>query len=132
MDATYENVIQQSVKQILSQRKKQNKLDAHILHYRIKTQVMQTQFPLEYSKFKEQVQFSFIPLTRYLQRGKKRIYIEQNGEIQSEAVEKRFQVNMVVSVKNNQQKTQFYRYKVILNRNTIVDVFQVSLLENMA
>ena len=128
LDYSNEEAIPKDVQQILSRRKKQNKLDAQILHYRIRTQVTQDTFPLEYSTFKEQVQFSFIPLTRYLQRGKKRIYTEQNGEINSEAVEKRFQVNMVVSVKNNLQKTQFYRYKVILNRNTIVDVFRAETI----
>ena len=132
LDYANEANLPKAVRQIFSKRKKQNKQDAHILHYRIKSQVMHTPFPLGYSKFKEQVQFSFIPLTRYLQRGKKRIYTEQDGEIHSEAVEKRFQISMVISMKQNNQPAQFYRYKVIVNRNTIVDLLQAEIPENLS
>ncbi len=115
------------VSNILKRRHSQNKIDAEVLHYGIHTRVTQKEFLTGYSTIQEQVNISLAPFARYLERGKAKIYKEQDGKISNDSVERRYQINMILAIKNGKEETKYARYKVTMNRSTIVDVSQSDL-----
>ncbi|MCE9685627.1 hypothetical protein LZP73_05275 [Shewanella sp. AS16] len=114
--------IPKAVAEILKQRHSQNKLDAEILHYGISTKVTQNEFQAGYSSMQEQVNFSLVPFARYLERGKAKIYKEVEGRISNESVERRYQINLIVMLREAKGEPQFARYKITMNRSAIVDI----------
>ena len=116
-----------TVSSILKQRHSQNKLDAEVLHYGIHTRVTQKEFLTGYTSIQEQVNISLAPFARYLERGKAKIYKEQDGKISNDSVERRYQINMILAIKNGKEETKYARYKVTMNRSTIVDVSKSGL-----
>ncbi|GGI98901.1 hypothetical protein GCM10007978_40870 [Shewanella hanedai] len=116
-----------TVSNILKRRHSQNKIDAEVLHYGIHTRVTQKEFLTGYSTIQEQVNISLAPFARYLERGKAKIYKEQDGKISNDSVERRYQINMILAIKNGKEETKYARYKVTMNRSTIVDVSQSDL-----
>lgn len=116
-----------TVSGILKRRHSQNKLDAEVLHYGIHTRVTQKEFLTGYTSIQEQVNISLAPFARYLERGKAKIYKEQDGKISNDSVERRYQINMILAIKNGKEETKYARYKVTMNRSTIVDVSQSDL-----
>lgn len=115
------------VSEILKRRHSQNKLDAEVLHYGIHTRVTQKDFLAGYTTIQEQVNFSLAPFARYLERGKAKIYKEQDGKISNDSVERRYQINMILAVRDEKDEVQYARYKITMNRSTIVDVSQSDL-----
>ncbi|MGS0727253.1 hypothetical protein ACVBKF_13735, partial [Shewanella sp. 0m-11] len=115
------------VSQILTQRHSQNKIDAEILHYGIHTRVSQKDFLAGYSTIQEQVNFSFAPFARNLERGKDRIYKEQDGKISNESVERRYQVNLILALRDGKQVPQYARYKITMNRSAIIEITESDL-----
>ncbi|TCN79521.1 hypothetical protein [Shewanella fodinae] len=112
----------EAVQEILRRRHSQNKVEAEILHYGISTKVEDTDFLSGYNTIQEQVVFSLVPFARYLERGKDKIYSEENGVISSEAVERRYQVNLVVVCHKEKQPPQYARFKITMNWSQIVDL----------
>ncbi|MFQ6370855.1 hypothetical protein [Shewanella sp. YIC-542] len=120
-----------AVQDILRQRHSQNKVEAEVLHYGIDTKVEDTEFLSGYNTIQEQVVFSLVPFVRYLERGKDKIYSENQGEITAETVERRYQVNLVVACRQEKQPTQYARFKITLNRSKIVDVSLSDIPDNL-
>ncbi|MCK8044728.1 hypothetical protein MSG37_07520 [Shewanella sp. 1CM18E] len=123
-----------TVAEILTKRHSQNKVDAEILHYGIQTRVSQKDFLSGYSTIQEQVNFSFVPFARNLERGKDKIYKEHDGKISNESVERRYQVNLVLVLKEGKQAQQYARYKITMNRSAIIEITESDLpsgVENM-
>ncbi|MEC4728210.1 hypothetical protein HWQ46_21985 [Shewanella sp. D64] len=116
-----------TVSGILKRRHSQNKLDTEVLHYGIHTRVTQKEFLTGYTSIQEQVNISLAPFARYLERGKAKIYKEQDGKISNDSVERRYQINLILAIKNGKEETKYARYKVTMNRSTIVDVSQSDL-----
>ncbi|SQH75425.1 conserved protein of unknown function [Shewanella benthica] len=120
------------VAEILKRRHRQNKLDAEVLHYGIHTRVTQKEFLAGYTSIQEQVNFSLAPFARHLERGKAKIYKEQEGKISNDSVERRYQINLILAVKDGKDAVQYARYKITMNRSTIIDISQSELPEGIA
>ncbi|WP_065188222.1 hypothetical protein [Shewanella woodyi] len=116
---------------ILKRRHSQNKLDAEVLHYGIHTRVTQKEFLTGYTSIQEQVNFSLVPFARYLERGKAKIYKESDGKISNDSVERRYQINMILALKSGKGETEYARYKVTMNRSTIIDISQSDIPEGI-
>lgn len=110
------------VSEILKHRHSQNKVDSEILHYKIATRVNQAEFQAGYSTIQEQVSFSFVPFARYLERGKAKIYKELEGKVSHESVERRYQVNLILVLREGREPPQYTRYKITMNRSSIIEI----------
>jgi hypothetical protein len=115
------------VDEILNRRHSQNKVDADILHYGISSRISQKDFLAGYSTIQEQVNFSLVPFARYLERGKAKIYKEADGKISNDSVERRYQINLVLMLREGRNPPQFARYKITMNRSNIVDISESQL-----
>ncbi|MGL4615440.1 MAG: hypothetical protein ACRCVV_16370, partial [Shewanella sp.] len=120
-----------AVSDILQHRHSQNKIDTEILHYKIATRVSQGEFQAGYSTIQEQVSFSFVPFARYLERGKAKIFKESDGKVSHESVERRYQVNLILVLRNGREPAQYSRYKITMNRSTIIEITQRKLPESL-
>ena len=115
------------VSSILKARHNQNRLESQVLFYRLQSRVRADQFPEGYKEIKEQVQISLLPFTQYLHKGKAKLYSEQNGEIEAQSVERRYQINLIMAEKRNDSQKVFRRFKITLNRERIVDITETEL-----
>ncbi len=115
------------VSSILNARQRQNRIESQVLFYRLKSHVKAEHFPDGYQEIKEQVQFSLLPFTQYLHKGKAKIYSEQFGQIATETVERRYQVNLVMAEKHNGSEKTYRRFKITLNRERIVNITEAEL-----
>ncbi|MGL5390985.1 MAG: hypothetical protein ACRDA8_06310 [Shewanella sp.] len=120
-----------AVSEILKHRHSQNKIDSEILHYKIATRVNQAEFQAGYSTIQEQVSFSFVPFARYLERGKAKIFKELDGKISHESVERRYQVNLILALRDGREPVQYSRYKITMNRSTIIEITQSQLPDSL-
>lgn len=114
-------------KELLARRDTQNKQLSEILHYRIETKVSNSGFQAGYSSIEETILFSLRPLSRYLERGNGRVYecndpSNNKEKIQKISIERRYQINIVVSIDQGQYTEHYERYKIILNRSGIIAI----------
>ena len=123
--------IPDTVSEIMKQRHSQNKVDSTVLHYRIATKVANKPFEAGYSQIQEQVNFSLVPFARHLERGKAKIYKESDGNISNESVERRYQVNLVAVLRDGKQQPEYARFKVTMNRSSIVEITESKLPDNI-
>ncbi len=123
--------IPKAVSDIMKQRHSQNKVDSEVLHYRIATKVTNKPFEADYSQIQEQVNFSLVPFARHLERGKAKIYKETEGNISNESVERRYQVNLVAVLRDGKQEPEYARFKVTMNRSSIIDIHESKLPDNV-
>lgn len=122
----------EKVSEILRRRHSQNKVDVEILHYGISSRISQKEFLAGYSTIQEQIDFSLVPFARNLDRGKAKIYKESDGKVSSDSVERRYQINLVVMLRDNRNPPSFARYKVTMNRSQIVDVAESEIPDGIA
>lgn len=120
-----------AVDEILKRRHRQNKVDAEILHFGVSTRVAKEEFLAGYNMLQEQISFSLIPFARYLERGKAKVYQERDSKVSSESVERRYQVNVVVALKEGKKATRYARYKITMNRSNIVEITQSEMPEGV-
>ncbi|MDD8061325.1 MULTISPECIES: hypothetical protein [Shewanella] len=123
--------IPDTVSEIMKHRNSQNKVDSTVLHYRIATKVANKPFEAGYSEIQEQVNFSLVPFARHLERGKAKIYKESDGNISNESVERRYQVNLVAVLRDGKQQPEYARFKVTMNRSSIVEITESKLPDNI-
>ena len=123
--------VPKDVAEILKQRHSQNKLDAETFHYRIATKVTSGHFLAGYSHIQEQVNFSLVPFARYLERGKAKIYKESEGKVSNDSVERRYQINLVLVIREGRNPPEYARYKITMNRSAIVDITQSQLPDSI-
>ena len=71
------------------------------------------------------MQFSLAPFARYLKRGEGKLYHLESNKISKQAVERRYQLNMVLVFSQNDEKTLMQRYKITLNRSKIVNIERI-------
>lgn len=111
-----------AVRDVLYRRRPQNKQESILLHYRLDTKVSAKGFQAGYDRIQEQIFFNFRPLIRYLERGQGAVYFEAEGKIAKESIERRYQVNVVLGLKDNKQRQFYQRHKITVNRSGIVDI----------
>ncbi|SGY90515.1 Putative uncharacterized protein [Moritella viscosa] len=110
------------VRDVLYRRRPQNKQESILLHYRLDTRVSHKGFQAGYDRMQEQIYFSVRPLIRYLERGTGAVYTEHDSKISKEAIERRYQVNVVVGLKDDSAKVVYQRHKITVNRSGILDI----------
>ncbi|MDO6547032.1 hypothetical protein [Pseudoalteromonas carrageenovora] len=113
--------IPQEVKSIFSKRRQQNKQAAQWLHFASETRVSAKQFLPGYDTLQQTLQFNLAPFARYLKRGEGKLYHLDSNKISKQGVERRYQLNMVL-VLTEEDKKLYQRYKITLNRSKIINI----------
>ncbi|MEL0642067.1 hypothetical protein V6260_15750 [Pseudoalteromonas aliena] len=113
--------IPEEVRSIFSKRRQQNKQAAQWLHFASETRVNAKEFLPGYDTLRQTLQFNLAPFARYLKRGEGKLYHLDSNKISKQAVERRYQLNMVL-VLTEEGKTLYQRYKITLNRSKIVNI----------
>lgn len=119
--------IPEIVSSILKVRQRQNRLESQILFYRLQSRVTADHFPDGYQEIKEQVQFSLVPFTQYLHKGKAKVYSELDGEVEEQTVERRYQINLIMTESYSGTRKVYRRFKITLNCQNIVEVTEADL-----
>lgn len=110
-----------SVNALFQQRRQQNKQDARLLHFRCDNKVLAKEFLPGYDEIQQQIFFNLTPFVRFLKKGAGRLYDLDGQKISSQAVERRYQINLILrSLDKDGERIQ--RFKITLNRSEIVNV----------
>jgi len=120
------------VDKLFQKRRQQNKLEAHLLHFRCDSKVTVKTFLPGYEEIQNQVIFNLTPFVRYLRKGEGRLYNLDGNKISSEAVEKRYQLNMVLIQKNDKNEKYIQRIKITINRSKIINIETVDSEDNLS
>ncbi|MGJ8681787.1 hypothetical protein [Paraglaciecola sp.] len=110
------------VDELFQMRRQQNKQSAQLLHFRSDTKVNAKSFLPGYDDIQQRMYFNLTPFVRYLKKGEGRLYSLDNSKITKQAVERRYQINLVLVHKGNQQEQKMQRFKITLNRSTIINI----------
>ncbi|WP_350594861.1 MULTISPECIES: hypothetical protein [unclassified Pseudoalteromonas] len=113
--------IPKEVRAIFSKRRQQNKLAAQWLHFASETRVNAREFLPGYDSLHQTLQFSLAPFSRYLKKGEGKLYHLESNKVSKQAVERRYQLNMVL-VLTERDKKLYQRYKITMNRSKIVNI----------
>lgn len=89
----------------LQKRRQQNKQDSQLLHFRCDSKVVTKEFYSGYDEIQQEISFNLTPLVRYLKKGEGKLYSAENKKISKQAVERRYQVNLVV-IQTDKKKGQ--------------------------
>jgi hypothetical protein len=111
----------ETVNELLQQRRQQNKQAACLLHFRCDNKVLVKDFLPGYDEIQQQIFFNLTPFVRFLKKGAGRLYNLEGQKISSQAVERRYQINLILRSIGNQGE-QLQRFKITLNRSEIVNV----------
>ena len=114
-----------TVRRIFSKRRHQNKQAAQWLHFASETQVNAKEFLPGYDTLQQTMQFSLAPFARYLKRGEGKLYHLDSNKISKKAVERRYQLNVVLVFTQSEDETLYQRYKITLNRSKIVNIERI-------
>ncbi len=119
------------VDKLFQSRRQQNKLAAHLLHFRCDAKVTVKEFPPGYEEVQNETIFNLTPFVRYLRKGEGRLYSVEGTKISNEAVEKRYQLNMVLVQSDNHNNSYIQRFKVTMNRSKIINIEGMESVENV-
>jgi hypothetical protein len=111
-----------TVREVLYRRRPQNRQESVLLHYRLDSKVSNKGFQAGYDRIQEQIYFNFRPLIRNLERGTGAVYFEHEGKVNKDSIERRYQINVVVGIKDEVGQVNYQRYKITVNRSGIVDI----------
>ncbi|MBV7317253.1 hypothetical protein [Shewanella sp. NIFS-20-20] len=124
--------IPDAVKEILQRRHRQNKVESETLHYAVHAKVNKSGFLAGYHRIQETINFNLTPFIRHLERSKIKVYREQDGNVSSESAERRYQINVVVAVRQAKAAPRYARYKVTVNRSGIVEFIESTIPDTIA
>lgn len=110
------------VDQLFQMRRQQNKQAAQLLHFRSDTRVNAKGFLPGYDAIQQRIYFNLTPFIRFLRKGEGRLYSLDNSKITKQAVERRYQINLVLVHIDKQHQQQSQRFKITLNRSTIINI----------
>ncbi|NMM41787.1 hypothetical protein [Pseudoalteromonas arctica] len=113
--------IPDNVRKIFSKRRQQNKQAAQWLHFASEIRVNAKEFLPGYDSLQQTLQFSLAAFARNLKKGEGKIYHLDNNKISKQSVERRYQLNVVLSYQNGEE-IKYQRYKITLNRSKIVSI----------
>lgn len=103
-------------------RRQQNKQAAKLLHFRSDSKVYAKTFLPGYDEIQQRIYFNLTPFIRFLKKGEGKLYSLESNKITKQAVERRYQINLVVMQTDKQQHQQVQRFKITLNRSTIINI----------
>jgi hypothetical protein len=110
------------VDKLFQMRRQQNKQSAQLLHFRSDTKVNEKSFLHDYDEIQQRIYFNLTPFIRFLKKGEGRLYSLDSSKITKQAVERRYQINVVLMHTDKQQQQQTQRFKITLNRSNIVNI----------
>jgi hypothetical protein len=112
----------QQVDKLFQTRRHQNKQAAQLLHFRSDTKVNAKSFLPGYDEIQQRIYFNLTPFIRFLKKGEGRLYSLDGSKITKQAVERRYQINVVLMQTDKQELQQTQRFKLTLNRSTIINI----------
>ncbi|TWX68145.1 hypothetical protein [Colwellia sp. C1TZA3] len=112
----------QQVDKLFQTRRHQNKQAAQLLHFRSDTKVNAKSFLPGYDEIQQRIYFNLTPFIRFLKKGEGRLYSLDGSKITKQAVERRYQINVVLMQTDKQELQQIQRFKITLNRSTIINI----------
>ena len=110
------------VDKLFQQRRKQNKQAACLLHFRSDTKVFAKEFLPGYDEIQGQIFFNLTPFVRFLKKGEGRLYTLEGNKINKQAVERRYQINVVLVKTDKNHLNNYQRFKITLNRSGIINI----------
>lgn len=110
-----------TVNELFQQRRQQNKQAARLLHFRCDNKVLAKEFLPGYDEIQQQIYFNLTPFVRFLRKGAGRLYSLDGQKISSQAVERRYQINLILR-NVDKQGEHLQRFKITLNRSEIVNI----------
>ena len=110
------------VDKLFQTRRQQNKQAAQLLHFRSDTRVNAKDFLPGYDEIQQRIYFNLTPFIRFLKKGEGRLYSLDSNKITKQAVERRYQINVVLMHINKQNQQQIQRFKITLNRSNIINI----------
>jgi hypothetical protein len=110
------------VDKLFQTRRQQNKQAAQLLHFRSDTKVNTKSFLPGYDEIQQRIYFNLTPFIRFLKKGEGRLYSFEGSKITKQAVERRYQINVVLMHTDKQQQQQKQRFKITLNRSNIINI----------
>ena len=110
------------VDKLFQTRRQQNKQAAQLLHFRSETKVNAKSFLPGYDEIQQQIYFNLTPFIRFLRKGEGRLYALENNKITKQAVERRYQINVVLMHTDKQKQQHIQRFKITLNRSHIINI----------
>jgi hypothetical protein len=110
------------VDKLFQTRRQQNKQAAQLLHFRSETKVNAKSFLPGYDEIQQQIYFNLTPFIRFLRKGEGRLYALENNKITKQAVERRYQINVVLMHTDKQKQQNIQRFKITLNRSHIINI----------
>lgn len=116
------------VNELLQRRRQQNKQAARLLHFRCDNKVLTKEFLPGYDEIQQQIFFNLTPFVRYLKRGAGRLYHLDGQKISSQAVERRYQINLILRCIDKRGE-HLQRFKITLNRSEIVNIEAIPIDE---
>ncbi len=110
------------VDKLFQTRRQQNKQAAQLLHFRSESKVNEKSFLHGYDEIQQRIYFNLTPFIRFLKKGEGRLYSLDSSKITKQAVERRYQINVVLMHTDKQQQQQKQRFKITLNRSNIINI----------
>jgi len=124
-----EKRLPREVYNLFQKRRQQNKQAAQLLHFRSSSRVLVKAFLPGYDEIQLQTIFNLTPFVRYLKKGEGRLYRLENNKITSQAVERRYQINLVLVQTDKKKQQSLQRFKITLNRSGIVNIEAMRIVE---
>lgn len=110
------------VDELFKTRRQQNRQAANLLHFRSDSRVFAKAFLPGYEEIQQRVYFNLTPFIRFLKKGEGQLYSLESNKINKKAVERRYQINLVLMQTNKNNLQQVQRFKITLNRSTIINI----------
>jgi hypothetical protein len=110
------------VDKLFQTRRQQNKQAAQLLHFRSDTKVNAKSFLPGYDAIQQRIYFNLTPFIRFLKKGEGRLYSLDGNKIIKQAVERRYQINVVLMQTDKQYQQHIQRFKITLNRSNIINI----------
>lgn len=117
-----------AVNELFQQRRQQNKQAARLLHFRCDNRVLTKEFLPGYDEIQQRVFFNLTPFVRFLKKGAGRLYSLDGQKISSQAVERRYQINLILRCIDKTGE-HLQRFKITLNRSEIVNIEAMEIEE---
>ena len=80
-----------------------------------------------YEETRESMMLSMRPFMRLMDKGSNKVYTLNNSQVSKESVEKRHLINLIAREDNHNDEPNYYRWKIVLNRNKIVAIEQMEV-----
>ncbi|WP_339769569.1 hypothetical protein [uncultured Paraglaciecola sp.] len=120
----------QQVDKLFQTRRQQNKQAAQLLHFRSDTKVIAKSFLPGYDAIQQRIYFNLTPFIRFLKKGEGRLYSLDSSKITKQAVERRYQINVVLMHTDKLQQQQIQRFKITLNRSNIINIEAIKSVDD--